>query len=498
MNIVRTLKLLVFAMGGEGGLTLAHWLGKVAEEEDYLIQYTSLPGVAQRTGATTYYIEMISKKDVAEAGMEPIFSLEPAPGDVDIILASELLEAVRAVDLGFVTADKTTLITSTHRSYLYSEKSVSGNGIIPDKELEDRLVGAAEKTLFGDFNSAVISSGSHMSSVLLGAVAGSGSLPFKKASYEKILSAAPGSSAQNIKGFETGFGALGSTKGKIKPALKDPDGPVCKNEIIFENAIRELPSCMQEVSRLGIARLVDYQGPAYARLYLQRLANITNIMKESSHKEREVLREFSRQLALWMSYEDVIRVAQLKTRPSRLKNLARKAAHKGSIIQVVDFLRPGIEEFASLLPDFLAKPILRSRMVSKAFEKTIPPLRIKTSGFLGFSILFLLRGLRPLRPLTSRFTHEQLLMEKWMECVSASITSSPDVAWEIVQCPGLIKGYGKTRLQGEKFFSAIMDYSTYARNAKAAEKIAALREAAENDAQNDQAGKRFDELIRLT
>ena len=47
----------------------------------------------------------------------------PLPGDVDIVLASELMEAGRAVQRGLVTPDRTTLIASTHRVYSIAEKT---------------------------------------------------------------------------------------------------------------------------------------------------------------------------------------------------------------------------------------------------------------------------------------------------------------------------------------------------------------------------------------
>ena len=54
----RSRTLLICALGGEGGGVLTEWLVDVARHAGYAAQSTSIPGVAQRTGATTYYLEV--------------------------------------------------------------------------------------------------------------------------------------------------------------------------------------------------------------------------------------------------------------------------------------------------------------------------------------------------------------------------------------------------------------------------------------------------------
>jgi NAD-dependent dihydropyrimidine dehydrogenase PreA subunit len=60
----------ILAMGGEGGGVLADWIVDLGEHNGgYLAQTTSVPGVAQRTGATIYYVELFPK--AAGAGAAP-------------------------------------------------------------------------------------------------------------------------------------------------------------------------------------------------------------------------------------------------------------------------------------------------------------------------------------------------------------------------------------------------------------------------------------------
>jgi indolepyruvate ferredoxin oxidoreductase beta subunit len=113
----RPISILIGALGGEGGGVLSNWLIAAAAAADFPVQGTSVPGVAQRTGATTYYVEIFPETRTALAGRKPILSLYPGVGDVDLVVASELLEAARAAENCFVAPERTVLIAPTHRNY---------------------------------------------------------------------------------------------------------------------------------------------------------------------------------------------------------------------------------------------------------------------------------------------------------------------------------------------------------------------------------------------
>src|SRR6058998_1690999 len=132
---VRPISIAVLAMGGEGGGVLADWIVDLAEHGGYLAQTTSVPGVAQRTGATIYYLELFPRAAAQAVGKDPVLALMPVPGDVDVVIASELMEAGRAVQRGLVTGDRTTLVASTHRVYSIAEKSAMGDGRVGSDEL---------------------------------------------------------------------------------------------------------------------------------------------------------------------------------------------------------------------------------------------------------------------------------------------------------------------------------------------------------------------------
>ena len=117
----RPVSIAIVAMGGQGGGVLTEWIVLLAEKHGWVAQSTSVPGVAQRTGATIYYVEMMPPLD----GRKPILSLMPTPGDVDVVIASEFMEAGRSILRGIVTPERTTLIASNHRSFAIGEKIAS-------------------------------------------------------------------------------------------------------------------------------------------------------------------------------------------------------------------------------------------------------------------------------------------------------------------------------------------------------------------------------------
>src|SRR5262245_54975164 len=133
------IKLAILAVGGQGGGVLADWITDVAERNGHVAQSTSVAGVAQRTGPTVYYIETCR-----DTGRLPVFALSPAQGDVDILIAAELMEAGRAIMRGFVTPDRTMLIASSHRIAAVSEKIEPGDGRASSAKVLSAARGAAK------------------------------------------------------------------------------------------------------------------------------------------------------------------------------------------------------------------------------------------------------------------------------------------------------------------------------------------------------------------
>ncbi len=183
------------------------------------MQSTSIPGVAQRTGATTYYIEILPVHVNELGGKRPVLALTPGVGDIDIAVASELLEAGRTVASGFVTPERTHVIASLSRFYAMDEKIAMGDGRFDQDKLIKAIKEHAHDALLIDMEALAKQSGSIISAVMLGAIAGSGRLPLTAEQFEAAIRADGKSVDSNLRGFRAG---LEAARAKTQPA-KLPD-----------------------------------------------------------------------------------------------------------------------------------------------------------------------------------------------------------------------------------------------------------------------------------
>ncbi len=452
----RSITVLIAALGGEGGGVMADWLMHAATQCGYPAQATSIPGVAQRTGATTYYLEIFPAQRELLAGREPVMSLTPSPGNVDVMVASELLEAGRAMQNGYVSPERTTLIASTHRIYATVEKSQMADGRFASERVLQAAQQLSRRAVLFDMHRLAQESSTVINAVLFGAIAGSGALPLPREACEAAIRRAGKGAEASLRGFAAGYDIAAGAR--AAPALEP----------------RRLPPDTQEILDLGVARLKDYQGEAYAALYLQRIRSLGNA-------DPKLIAEVGRNLALWMSYEDIIRVADLKTRRTRFERVRREAGAKdGEPVVVVDYLKPGVEEFASLLPPPLGRRLLAWADRRGKLDAYNVGLHVKTSSVPGFLLVRVLAWLKPWRPRSLRYAEEQALIERWLGAIREAAPRSTALALEIAECAGLLKGYGETHRRGLANFLAIFDALVEnPATADPAEQAATIRKARE-------------------
>jgi len=453
----RPITILIAALGGEGGGVMADWLMEAATAAGLPAQATSIPGVAQRTGATTYYLEIFpaSRKDLG--GREPVLSLTPSPGNVDIMVASELVEAGRAMTNGYISPERTTLIASTHRIYATIEKMQMADGRFDSDKVLDAAKQLAKRSVLFDMRRLAQESGTVINAVLFGAMAGSGVLPLRREACEAAIRKGGRGAEASLRGFTAGYEiALGQRQAPGEPAK-----PKRATEL-------------GEILSLAEERLKDYQGEAYAALYRERVKRVMGA-------DSKVAATVARHLATWMSYEDIIRVADLKTRKSRFDRVRKEVGAKdGEPVVVIDYLKPGIEEFASVMPHFLGKRLVSWAEKRGKLDAYNFGMHIKTSGMFGWLVVRSLAWLRPLRPFSHRYQEEQSLIERWLGLVEEAARRDATLGFEVAECARLIKGYGETHRRGKGNFLAIADaLIENPATADAAEQAKAIRKARE-------------------
>ena len=440
----RPITVLIAALGGEGGGVLTNWIIAAATSCDLPVQSTSIPGVAQRTGATTYYIEMFPQTWRELGGKRPVLALAPGIGDVDMVVASELLEASRAISSGFVTPDRTLVIASTHRTHAISEKMAMGDGRVDAAKLVASVEKNARAHVLFDMEAVAKSADAMINAVMMGAIAASGRLPIPAQAFEGAIRAGK-SAAANLRGFKAG---LEATRRGAAPLPSPKTGSELERE-----AARFGPAA--DVVTEGLRRLTAYQDADYAALYLDRLARIAEADARAGAAGR-LTREVARHLALRMSYEDVIRVASAKIAPERMARIVEQMGAKpGESVTIVEFLKPGIAELCSILPLWLARPIIAVAERRGWIDKFYWGMEIKTTSVSGYLRFLLLVGLRRSRPRSYRYQQEQVAIEAWLALIVAAAAKSVPLALEIAACARLLKGYGDTLKRGAANYSAI-------------------------------------------
>ena len=445
----RPITILIAALGGEGGGVLADWIIAAAAARDYPVQSTSIPGVAQRTGATTYYVEIYPAKISELGARRPVMTLTPAPCYVDVMVASELLEAGRAMQNGFVTHDRTTLIASTHRIYTVAEKMQMGDGRFDSEVVLKAAQTLAKRAVLFDMQAQANAAGTVISAVMFGALAGSGTLPLSRGDCEAAIRSGGKGAEASLKGFAAGYehAAGPMTAAKEKKHLRSSP---------LEPLRPAFPDETHAILGEGAARCADFQDRNYANLYLDRVEPIANL--DSAADGYKLTIETGRFLALWMCYEDVIRVADLKTRGSRFERVREEVQAKPhEPVHIVEFLKPGVDEFTALLPRFLARPLKALAEASGLASKLNVGMHVKTTSISGFVLMRVLAWLRPFRPLTSRWREEQALIGRWLGAIAGAAKRDAGLALEIALCGRLIKGYGDTHKRGKGNFLRILD-----------------------------------------
>ncbi len=480
----------ILAMGGEGGGVLADWLVDLAEHNGFVAQTTSVPGVAQRTGATVYYLEMFAKTSIPE-GLVPVFALSPFPGHVDIVLASELMEAGRALQRGLVNPQRTTLITSSHRVYAMTERIAMGDGRMDSEKLLAGAKAASRQFIAADFSAMAENFGSLIGPALYGALAASGQLPFTRKQFEETIQRGGIGVSSSLQAFAAAFEEAQLQLGTGTSAPPKADAASQTKRLATGPRLQAMADRIQADFRpaahanllAGIARLTDYQSETYANLYLDRLLPITQQAPVNDLGD-EIVLEAARHLALWMSYEDTVRVADLKIRRSRFERVSHEVKQSTEqMLDINEFLHPRLEEIADTLPASVGRWLLETRWARQLIGRFTQQGRIvKTTSLRGFLLLYAIASLRVTRPYSLRYAIEQERINSWLSSIKGLLSTHDKLALQLIRAQQLVKGYGDTHSRGRRNFQRLMTALPHFQNQPDAEiKLQQLQKIALSD-----------------
>ena len=492
----RPVTLLICALGGEGGGVLAEWLVETATRSGYAAQSTSIPGVAQRTGSTTYYFEVFPVPVADLGGRKPVFSLYPVAGALDVLVSSELLETVRHIGNGMTCADRTLVVSSNSRTLTTAEKLQLADGRASSAELLKVVRQYSHGARIFDMSAVAQETATVLSAVLFGAIAGSGALPFSREAYEQTIRRSGKGVEPSLRGFARAFEIVGRGSAAQSPAISVAPTAV---ELPADLA-RTFPQMAHAMLAAGHARMLEYQDRDYAELYVERMKRILEAERAgdpSGEHAFAITSETARYLALWMAFDDIVRVADLKCRASRFARVRREVkAADDDLVRIYDHFKPGVPEFAALLPRTWARALVgwdRRRQHNGKTALALP-LKVGVHTISGFVALRLLARLKWLRKRGSRFAQEQAMIERWLTAVEQGARNSWQLGHEIALCGRLVKGYGSTNDRGKDNLLHVLDHLAVGGQLGPEARAEAIR-AARVAALADDAGTELDKTL---
>jgi len=448
----KTLSILITALGGEGGGTLMNWILECARSQKLFVQGTSVPGVAQRTGSTSYYIEICDKNFDNEK--EPILSLYPKPGRVDIVIASELLEAARVLERGYINPDSTTLITSSSRIYTNLEKSHLADGRFSQEKILNTCKKMSKNFICLDLNTMAVDHSTIVSATMFGALAGSGVLPWKKTICENIFQ-------DNIFGKNSlsGFNfAYEQVKANSKYIITSKINKQLKEDNSIKIIDDSISNEFSNIINIGKERCIDYQNKKYSEVYIERVKKILSVINKEDPKVLSIAENIVRRLALWMTYEDIPRVAQLKIKPDRFKKIKKEINIKSNqILLIQDIFKPGLNEIAAMLPNNIGRWFIKNKKIMIRFPLIGKGMKINSLSISGFILLKFLSSFRYIRPISLRYKEEQKNIDIWIDNLVLSLNKSLSFTEGLADMPQILKGYGDTWDRGLKKYNKIND-----------------------------------------
>jgi indolepyruvate ferredoxin oxidoreductase beta subunit len=363
------------------------------------------------------------------------------------------MEAGRAIQRGLVTPDRTTLIASTHRTFAVSEKEIPGDGMADSSAVTAAARAASRRFVAFDMAALADQAGSVVSSVLFGALCGTGVLPFPRSTFEATVSEAGIGVQGSLRGFALGFDAVDRVPEivRLSPAAESILAPVghAPFDALLARAAK-LPAAAHEMLAEGLRLVVAYQDIAYGATYLDAVEAISRLEKSGGLTETA-----AKYIARAMAYDDVIRVAALKTQPSRTGRVQQEMG--GQVIALTEFMHPRMEELLGLLTPRLATSIERHpRLVAALSRIFCGPRRIRTDTIAGFLMLYIVAGLRGWRRRTLRHAREWARIDAWLTTIRSVAAEDPALAAELLANQRLIKGYSETHARGLDKFTRVM------------------------------------------
>lgn len=204
-----------------------------------------------------------------------------------------------------------------------------------------------------------------------------------------------------------------------------------------------LPESVVTVASDAIHLLIEYQGTAYAKLYVDRLRRFVG----KRGVDEAMLLRIAQLMAMRMSYEDGIRIAQLK--------LLELEAYPDTP-RADDVRKLRLDELVEALPAVVAEPVLDVLNWLGWVHKRVS-IHFSNANRFNIRRLKIEASLRRWRRYSIRYAKERDWVERWLHMVDRALTKQPQAAAAVVDTATMVQGYGDAYRYGLADWHAIID-----------------------------------------
>ena len=190
----------------------------------------------------------------------------------------------------------------------------------------------------------------------------------------------------------------------------------------------------------GLRKVVDFQDMRYGVEYLDRLDRAVALDGEGQGYALSIAA--AKHLANALCYDDMIRVADLKTRSTRGARVRREVGvQDDAILQMTEYFHPRVEEFCGTMPAGLGRYIENRPKLAAFIDRRINRgRRIRTDSLSGFATLWLIGGMRRWRRGLLRHKVEQAHLDRWYDLALGDVPQDYALAVEILNTPPADQG----------------------------------------------------------
>ena len=359
-----------------------------------------------------------------------------------------------------------------------TEKIALADGRVDAAALLEACREAARQLVAFDMAALADATGSVVSAVLFGALAGSGALPFPRTAFEAAIRRGQVGVEKSLAAFGAGFEAARAGEATVPSSASAGDdarrvAPTLR--ALSEQAgarflgrrARGRHGGARTARRLSGRRLRP-RLPGAARAVCKKSSGSTATAPAGcSRKPRGSSRSPwpTRTRSGWPTS---------KSDRAASRGCAKKCRSRTArILEIAEFFHPRTQEIADTLPAALGRWLLRSGWARAVVDRATRKGRIvKTTSIGGFLLLYALSRLKPLRRRSLRFATEQAALAVWLDLVAESARSDYALALQVARMRGLVKGYGETHERGRMKFEKLVELVPRLRGRRDAERAA--------------------------